>query len=93
MRLLFIAYEGYPSRFVKKLKDLGLNTSLYMWILDFLTQVVRVGGHNSSIPHPGLWKEAGKEPRTEGVRGDGCCTGQQTIHHHTSAYLYIIQDD
>ena len=41
VRLLFIDYSSAfnainPSRLVKKLKDLGLNTSLCMWILDFL---------------------------------------------------------
>ena len=56
MRLLFIDYSSVfntivPSRLVTKLKDLGLNTSLCMWILDSLTgrpQVVRVGRHTSS---------------------------------------------
>ena len=54
--MLFIDYSSafnniVPSRLITKLRDLGLNTSLCKWALDFLTgrlQVVRVGGHTSS---------------------------------------------
>lgn len=50
---LLIAFNTIvPSRLVTKLKDLGLNIQLCMWIFDFLTgrpQVVWVGGHTSSI--------------------------------------------
>lgn len=60
MRLLFIDYSLafntiIPSKLITKLRDLGLNTSLCRWILDFLTstpQVVRVGSHaSSSLTH------------------------------------------
>ncbi len=52
---MFINYSSVfntivPSRLITKLKDLGLNTSLCKWVLDFLTgrpQVVRVGRHTS----------------------------------------------
>jgi hypothetical protein len=39
-----------PSKLITKLRTLGLNTSLWNWILDFLTgrpQVVRVGNNTS----------------------------------------------
>jgi hypothetical protein len=39
-----------PSKLITKLRNLGLNTSLCNWILDFLTgcpQVVRVGSNTS----------------------------------------------
>ncbi len=56
VRLLFIDYSSafntiVPSRLITKLKDLGLNTSLCKWVLDFLagrSQVVWMGGHTSS---------------------------------------------
>ncbi len=56
VRLLFIDYSSafntiVPSRLITKLKDLGLNTSLCKWVLDFLTgrpQEVRLSGHTSS---------------------------------------------
>lgn len=56
LRLLFIDFSSafntiLPSRLFKKFKDLGFNTPLCMWILDFLMgrpQVVRIGGHTSS---------------------------------------------
>ena len=50
VRMLFIDYSSafntlLPSKLINKLRTLGLNTSLWNWILDFLTgrpQVVRV---------------------------------------------------
>lgn len=56
VRLLFSDYSSasntiVPSRVITKVKDLGLNTSLCMWILDFLMgrpEVVRFGGNTSS---------------------------------------------
>jgi len=55
VRLLFIDYSSafdtiVPTRLAGKLIELGLNTPLCAWILDFLTarpQVVRVGRHTS----------------------------------------------
>ncbi|XP_051868388.1 uncharacterized protein LOC127568547 [Pristis pectinata] len=55
VRLLFIDYSSafntiIPSKLVTKLRDLGLNTSLCNWILDFLTirpQSVRIGSNTS----------------------------------------------
>ncbi|XP_051881682.1 uncharacterized protein LOC127575722 [Pristis pectinata] len=55
VRLLFIDYSSVfntiiPSKLVTKLQDLGLNTSLCNWILDFLTnrlQSVRIGSNTS----------------------------------------------
>ena len=47
VRLLFI-----NDRLVTKLRDLGLNTSLFIWIPVLQTsrhKTVRVGGHTSSI--------------------------------------------
>ena len=57
VRLLFIDFSSafntvVPTRLAAKLRDLGLNSSVCSWILDFLTarpQVVRAGGHTS---HP-----------------------------------------
>ena len=40
-----------PSKFITKLRTLGLNTSLCNWLLDFLTgriRVVRVGSNTSA---------------------------------------------
>ena len=42
VRMLFIDYSSafntiVPSKLITKLRILGLNTSLYNWILDFLT--------------------------------------------------------
>ena len=42
VRMLFIEYSSafktiVPSKLINKLRTLGLNTSLYNWILDFLT--------------------------------------------------------
>ena len=56
VRLLFIDYSSafntiVPTRLSDKLIELGLNTPLCAWILDFLTarpQVVRVGRHTSN---------------------------------------------
>ena len=56
VRLLFIDYSSafntiVPTRLAGKLIELGLNTPLCAWILDFLTarpQVVRVGRHISN---------------------------------------------
>lgn len=56
VRVLFVDYSStfntiVPSRLNGKLWDLGLNTSLCDWILDFLTdrpQTVRVAGQTSS---------------------------------------------
>ena len=56
VRLLFIDYSSafntiVPTRLTDKLIELGLNTPLCAWILDFLTarpQVVRVGSHTSN---------------------------------------------
>ncbi|KAK7930368.1 hypothetical protein WMY93_006763 [Mugilogobius chulae] len=55
-RLLFIDYSSafntiVPSRLIMKLLNLGLSSSLCMWIRDFLTkrpQAVRLGQHLSS---------------------------------------------
>jgi hypothetical protein len=57
VRMLFIDYSSafntiVPSKLIKKLRTLGLNTSLCNWILDFLTgrpQVVRVGNNTSTM--------------------------------------------
>ena len=57
VRMLFIDYSSafntiVPSKFITKLRTLGLNTSLSNWILDFLmppAQVVRVG--NNTLRH------------------------------------------
>lgn len=56
VRMLFIDFSSafiniVPTRLHSKLVNLGLNTSLCAWILDFLSnrsQVVRVGKHTSS---------------------------------------------
>ena len=56
VRMLFIDYSAafntiVPSKFLTKLRILGLNTSLCNWILDFLMgrpQVVRVGNNTSA---------------------------------------------
>ncbi|KAM9511249.1 uncharacterized protein ACWYII_045792 [Salvelinus alpinus] len=56
VRMLFVDYSSafntiVPSKLISKLRTLGLNTSLYNWILDFLTdhpQVVRVGNNTSA---------------------------------------------
>ncbi len=56
VRMLFVDYSSafntiVPSKLVVKLRALGLNNSLYSWILDFLTsrrQVVKVGSNISS---------------------------------------------
>jgi hypothetical protein len=57
MIILFIDYSSefntiVPSNLNTKLRNLGLNTSLYNWILDYLTgrpQVVRVGNNPSGV--------------------------------------------
>ena len=57
VRMLFIDYSSafkaiMPSKLITMLRTLGLNTSLYNWILDFLTgrpQVVRVGNNTSAM--------------------------------------------
>jgi hypothetical protein len=58
MRMLFIDYSSafntiVPMKLITKLRTLGLNTSLYNWMLDFLTgrppQVVRVGNNTSAM--------------------------------------------
>ncbi len=57
VRMLFVDYSSafntiVPPTLVAKLQTLGLNRSLYSWILDFLTgrsQVVRMG-NNASYP-------------------------------------------
>ena len=54
--MLFVDYSSafntiVPTKFITKLRTLGLNTSLHNWILDFLTgrpQVVGVGNNTSS---------------------------------------------
>jgi gmma-aminobutyric acid receptor subunit gamma len=59
--MLFINYSSVfntivPSKFITKLRTLGLNTSLCNWILDFLTgcpQVVRVGNNTTLILNTG----------------------------------------
>jgi hypothetical protein len=56
VRLLFIDNSSafntiVPSKLITKLRNLGLNTSLCNWILDFLTgrpQVVRIGNNTST---------------------------------------------
>ena len=56
VRMLFIDYSSafntiIPTKLIAKLKDLGLNSHLCNWVLDFLTgrpQVVRIGNHTSS---------------------------------------------
>ncbi len=56
VRMLFVDYSSafntiVPATLVAKLQTLGLNRSLYSWILDFLTgrsQVVRMGNNTSS---------------------------------------------
>ena len=55
-RMLIIDYSSafntiLSTKFITKLRTLGLNTSLCKWILDFLTglpQVVRVGNNTSA---------------------------------------------
>ncbi|KAI4902911.1 hypothetical protein NFI96_020436 [Prochilodus magdalenae] len=57
VRMLFIDYSSafntiIPAKLIPKLTDLGLNSHLCNWILDFLTgrpQVVRVGSLSSSL--------------------------------------------
>ena len=54
--MLFIDYRSafntiVPSKLITKLRPMLLNTSLYNWILDFLTgrpQVVRLGNNTSA---------------------------------------------
>ena len=46
VRMLFIDYSSalntiLPSNLITKLRTLGLNTSLFNWILDFLTATPR----------------------------------------------------
>ncbi|KAL0170115.1 hypothetical protein M9458_034711, partial [Cirrhinus mrigala] len=56
VRMLFIDFSSafntiIPQQLTQKLVQLGLNTSLYNWLLDFLTgrpQAVRVGSNTSS---------------------------------------------
>ena len=56
VRMLFIDYSSVfntlvPLKLITKLRSLGLNTSLFNWILDFLTgrpQAVRVGKNTSA---------------------------------------------
>jgi hypothetical protein len=56
VRMLFIDYSSafntiVSSKLINRLRNLGLNTSLCNWILDFLTghpQVVRVGNNTSA---------------------------------------------
>ena len=56
VRMLFIDYRSafntiLPSKLITKLRTLGLNTSLFNWILGFHTahpQVVRVGSDTSA---------------------------------------------
>ena len=55
--MLFIDHSSafntiVPSKLITKLRTLGLNTSFYNWILDFLTcrpQVVMVGKNTSAM--------------------------------------------
>ncbi len=50
-RLQFSIQHNHPSQLIHKLVQLGLNTSLCNWLLDFLTgrpQAVRVGSNTSS---------------------------------------------
>jgi hypothetical protein len=57
VRMLFIDYSSAfntigPSQLINKLRTLVLNTSLCIWILDFLTdhpRVVRVGNNTSAM--------------------------------------------
>jgi hypothetical protein len=37
-----------PSKFITKLMTMGLNSSLYNWILDFLMGRLQVGGNKTS---------------------------------------------
>jgi hypothetical protein len=56
VKMLFIDYISafntvVPTKLITKLRNLGLNTSLFNWILNFLTgrpQVVRVGNNTSA---------------------------------------------
>jgi gmma-aminobutyric acid receptor subunit gamma/cGMP-dependent protein kinase 2 len=56
VRMLFIDHSSgfntvVPTKLITKLKTLGLNTSLFIWILDFLTghpKVVGVGNNTSA---------------------------------------------
>ncbi len=56
VRMLFIDFSSafntiIPQQLIQKLVQLGLNTSLCNWLLDFLTgkpQAVRDGGNTSS---------------------------------------------
>ncbi len=56
VRMLFVDYSSalntiVPATLVAKLQTLGLNRSLFSWIMDFLTgrsQVVRIGNNTSS---------------------------------------------
>jgi hypothetical protein len=57
VRMLFIDYSSafntvMPSKLITKLRVLGLNPSLWNWVLDFLTgrpQVVKVGKNTSAM--------------------------------------------
>lgn len=54
--MLFVDFSSafniiIPHKLVQKLSDLGLHSSLFSWILDFLSnrpQSVKIGGHTSS---------------------------------------------
>jgi hypothetical protein len=54
--MLFIDYSSVfntivPSKLINKLRTLGLNTSLWKWIMNFLkgrSQVVRVGNNTAA---------------------------------------------
>ncbi len=52
VRLLFIDYSSVPSRLITKLKDLELNTSLWKWVLGFLTGRPQDGRTHLIHPHP-----------------------------------------
>ncbi len=58
VRMLFIDFSSafntiMPSRLITKFSDLGINTSLCNWILDFLTN--RPLYSPATVPHPLPW--------------------------------------
>ena len=67
VRMLFIDYSSafntiVPSKLINKLRNLGLNTSLCNWILDFLTgrpQGVRVGNNTTATLILNTWAPQG----------------------------------
>lgn len=64
VRMLFIDYSSafntiIPTKLVTKLKDLGLNSHLCNWILDFL-----IGGKKLAASHPPLSASAQELPKS-----------------------------